>query len=823
MKSVSAHEAIKGQIVAFLFNTRADVLRDEMYRALCLHVLNEAGMPCTVNQITELVAYAISPTVEVSESLKTIIIEEISTLLKRGEIINENGNYTLKQNGLSRLPNTSEEQHIKEEIFNEIKRVAQEINPLASKHDIETLYEFYSVVCELIALDRVAHIIRSRTTNIYQIEYDDLSELVERTKTDLEIDKIIDVEKFLQKCFCEPSEKLANYLLTTIKVNIILKLLAWDPSLKHLQNTVLKGKTIYLDTSILFTLMLATDPLHEFLKSLISASIKELGVTVKVHEITIKEYEMVIKGHTLEFQNEHKHLRELIAIIKKDNVEPKNVISNHIFADYVTNHSDHIDLGSWQRYTNRIGVDSLFDLFEKLGVDNEVKNAFVPQKEFSIIRENMERASIDQVRRGKRSITKSDVTHDSQLFYLIYEGRHRSSELSFGYDTYLLTLDGSLIHFAKYQGISWLDTYFMFPSQWYEITFPFLRMKINDYSQVLKTYSSMAFPDAFSKLGDLIPLHIFGYVFDHGGKDLSLHSVQNIIDVSMQERVMERLDPANKNLRERQEAELRLERMIADKVLEEKKVLEKLSNEKKGLEKRNEQLAKGIEEQKKQLENLDQKATIKEAEVTYYDTQIQNMQHISDIYRSSDELRDNLESEYNNRLSEVNSIHHREMTELKTELIEKEEMVSNQEEKLRNLEVTVNEINDHLKRTREEKESEKKNREKQLRAIKKGIITTLMVFGIVMCLIFLIQTQINVYLLSGCVVVLILGTVLYHWLAKPWWSFIFYGLGLVATAAIILQVYNLETLLWAIPMTWEVLIFGVDRIFNKQENSSRIN
>ena len=54
MKVMSTHDKIKTQIVAFLFNSRADVLRAEMFRALCLHVLNEVDTPCDIGQLTEL-------------------------------------------------------------------------------------------------------------------------------------------------------------------------------------------------------------------------------------------------------------------------------------------------------------------------------------------------------------------------------------------------------------------------------------------------------------------------------------------------------------------------------------------------------------------------------------------------------------------------------------------------------------------------------------------------------------------------------------------------------------------------------------------------
>jgi len=152
-----------------------------------------------------------------------------------------------------------------------------------------------------------------------------------------------------------------------------------------------------------------------------------------------------------------------------------------IFADYVCTSIDHIDPGSWQRYTNVVGIDALQDRLNELGVSIDHQSAFVQSQEFFKIKSNILRASTDHSRRNKRYSSKTDATHDAQIYYHIDKIRRKlSGKYSFGFDTYLLTMDGSLISFAQYQGIPWSETYFLYPNQWYELAFPFLRVKISE-------------------------------------------------------------------------------------------------------------------------------------------------------------------------------------------------------------------------------------------------------------------------------------------------------------------------------------------------------
>src|SRR5574341_838838 len=439
MHPISTHEKIKTQIVAFLFNSRADVLRGEMYRALCLHVLNEIDTPCDIVQLTDLVAYAIDTNAQKSSALQTVISDEVTTLVKLGKVVLKDGLYSLHKLEKVAVPDDKEEKELQKTLLEEIDKIARSINPEISKAHINRLFDFYIAVCDIVAKERMLHLAQAGHIDIDFIDFGAISETIERLKIEHNLDKITESEKFINRCFISPNEALSNYVFTLIQVNIIMQLLTWDPSLEYIRENILKGKTLYLDSSILFALMIKAEPTHDFINSLITSSIEELGVNIKVHEDTLIEYDAVVKYHDVQFIEKRLDLAQLALIAKKDNISPRDILSDNIFSDYMSTSIDHVDLGTWQRYTNTINVDSLRKKLLELGVSFDKQAMFVPSNEFFRIRSNMLRASVDHARQNKRSAVKTDGTHDSQLYYLLEHIRQKSEgKFSLGFDTYLL-------------------------------------------------------------------------------------------------------------------------------------------------------------------------------------------------------------------------------------------------------------------------------------------------------------------------------------------------------------------------------------------------
>lgn len=818
---MTTHDKIKTQIVAFLFNSRADVLRGEMFRALCLHVLNEIDTPCDLEQLTDLVGYAIDASVRKSTGLQTVISDEVTTLVKEGKVVFKDGLYSLDKLEKNPLPDNQEEKELRKVLLEEITNIARSINPDISKAHINKLFDFYIAVCDIVAKERMLKMAQAGKINLNYTDFGELSETIEKVKIEYDINNITNSEKFIDQCFIQQNEILSNYAFTLIQVNVIMQLLTWDPSLEYIRENILKGKTLYLDTSILFPLMLNSAPTHDFINSLIIASIQELGVNIKVHDDTLKEYDSVIKGREAQFTDRKLDLKQLAMIAKKENVSPRDILDDDIFSDYLSVSLDHVDPGSWQRYTNDIGVDSLKQRLTKLGVSIDRQYMFVPNEEFYKIQANMKRASVEHSRRNKRSTSKTDVTHDSRLYYLLYKIRQQSSaKLSIGFNTYLLTMDGSLIPFTQLQGIPWSETYFLYPNQWYELAFPFLRVKISENPLIPKNFASMAFSNVFTKLENLIPLQIFGYVFSGGGVDLSLKSVQSVIEALYEQRLVERLDPSNKNITDREEAKLKLQRMIAEKMIEENEQIGQLVQKGKLLRQENKSLDSVLYKKHDDIKKLEDEALHKEIEISRIEEQILNKRNIADIQSSTEDLRKRLESDQQRQIDEITSYYNKELERSEEESQRQRELNEINQQELYELRSNVTGIRAILEKSQEEKEKEEVRRIRLADRLKKIIVTAFMLFGILLAIILLNQISASIGVVIISVFFMVFGITSYHAIKNLWWSFISFSFGILLTSGVLLSFYKLETFLWIIPMAWEVLLIFVERVFKGQDNSS---
>jgi hypothetical protein len=389
------------------------------------------------------------------------------------------------------------------------------------------------------------------------------------------------------------------------------------------------------------------------------------------------------------------------------------MLDDAIFADYLGYSIDHIDSGSWQRYTNIVGSDALRDKLEKLGIKLDTQSAFVPSQEFFGIKSNILRASIDHSTRTKRFVSKTDATHDAQLYYHLDKIRRKvSGRYSFGYDTYLLTLDGSLILFAQYQGVPWSDTYFLYPNQWYELAFPFLRVKISDNPLIAKNFASLAFSNIFTKLEKLIPLQIFGYVFDSGGVDLSLNSIEGVVDAMQEERLIERLDPTNKDIKAREEAKVKLQRIVAEKLVEQNKTIEKLEHQKRQLKSENKSLEAVIDDKQDVIKKLEEEFYSKEAEIEDLEKKIVDKKSLSSIQSHTEELRKRLEKTQQQQIDEITTYYNTELETTQEKIFQERQLNEEKDIQLSRLSADIAHIKEAVQQTKTEKESLEKDKQK---------------------------------------------------------------------------------------------------------------
>jgi len=160
------------------------------------------------------------------------------------------------------------------------------------------------------------------------------------------IDKFLDVDEFIRRTLVRPTEVLSEYLHRLIQVNVIMPILSWDPDLAYLQNNILSGKILHIDSNVLFSLMQTTHPQHQFLSNLLRATRNDLGVQLLVHEKTISEYHQPIEWANEQFDHYRSRLRDVAETCKRHNERPADYLEESVFADYVSNNLDHIDQGT---------------------------------------------------------------------------------------------------------------------------------------------------------------------------------------------------------------------------------------------------------------------------------------------------------------------------------------------------------------------------------------------------------------------------------------------------------------------------------------------
>ena len=590
MQAWGGHEDIRLKITAFLFNRRADALRTEMYEALCLHVLSEIGDdPCDQDWVVDMVKYALNLRVEDTSVVTLLVSETLRDLVRDGVVVCQNGLYSLREGEALSLPDDTGQAQLRETISNEIESIAHSLSPTLSRRQIDLLQDFFVEVADVVVQHQLRFVAMGYGLPDVEPDTVDASSVVAACVKKYGIREFIDVDEFVRKTLLRPSETLSNYLYTMIQVGVITQLLAWDPSLQYLRATVLSGKTLYLDSNLLFILMEGTNPLHLLLRNLLRASYEDLGVRVVVLESTVYEYEQTLDWADRFFAENHSYYRQVASLCLREGRDPGESfdLQNALFEDYLKKNPEHIDLGSWRDYLNSIKPAALRSLLESLSVEISSQSLpFIPEGEYERVKEAMLKASQTHVdlRSGRRRL-KRDVGHDVRMYYLIQSIRTkgRSGESSLGYDTYLLTLDGSLVHFTKEMKIHYTDTYFMYPNQWYELAFPFLRLSVADGTGVASGLASLVFSSAFPALASLIPLELSSYVFDLGGTDLSVSSVRNVVEALLEKRLVESLDPTNVDERQREKEKLEIKRMIAEEERKSSQRLHKIEDETRSL------------------------------------------------------------------------------------------------------------------------------------------------------------------------------------------------------------------------------------------------
>lgn len=219
MRLLSKHEQILLKITAFLFNKRANALRGEMYQACCLYVLNELGEPCIRKEVVELVAYALG--VDVTDSLRLVVLEELHKLTNEGLVLLEDERYFIHKDEAMQLPDETGQKQLYETILPEMHKIAVSLNPDISKAQLSSLLDFYIEVSSIAVQHKLTFISRGYGTEEIYTDMEEIIAAALDCKERYGVDKFIDVDKFILRSLINPSEVLSDYLYTLIQVGVI--------------------------------------------------------------------------------------------------------------------------------------------------------------------------------------------------------------------------------------------------------------------------------------------------------------------------------------------------------------------------------------------------------------------------------------------------------------------------------------------------------------------------------------------------------------------------------------------------------------------------
>jgi len=317
----------------------------------------------------------------------------------------------------------------------------------------------------------------------------------------------------------------------------------------QIQMTKSRCLTLYLDSNILFALLIPNHQFHDFVKHLLAASCEELHIKLAVHKRTLDEFHKAVEYQDCQFVNQNAVIRDLIRICAESDADPAEEIEEPLIADFLRMYPGKSDLQMWNRFVaplRPLGVKAQLEAL-KISVDTTYHR--IPDEEYQELQDVFMNASVRHMRSGPKRRLKQNTGHDAFLYRYIYDTRKAASDQTHvSYDRYLFSLDGSLPTACQLLGIPLEETFFLFPNQWYELVFPFLRVDARNMVGAETSFANMLSGVIFPALRELIPIDMYDYVFRAGGDSLPFHTAKQIALQTEQERrqdILARRDPRN--------------------------------------------------------------------------------------------------------------------------------------------------------------------------------------------------------------------------------------------------------------------------------------
>lgn len=269
-------------------DTRIDVYSQMITRCLTEHGKDELKLSY------DAILYHLEKDYHFEEIPKTLIDTALEKLHKDHDVKIEKSFIILSQNKVDEInKNIHEIEKLRETVLNELQeKICSTLADLSkSKIDsvLENFEDYLSSTFQRYGLDLAKILMDENKSNKLvkglvspQNYLDAMMQIVPENKR-------AGLDKIFNDFFFNPSNDLSKYLYALAQSYIILQVLNINPDLKKIQEVAWNKKTIYLDTNVLFPLLLEGDEKHPSILPLIENTIR-LGAKVIVSETTVQEF-----------------------------------------------------------------------------------------------------------------------------------------------------------------------------------------------------------------------------------------------------------------------------------------------------------------------------------------------------------------------------------------------------------------------------------------------------------------------------------------------------------------------------------------------------
>jgi len=523
-----------------LFNQRAQALRGEAYEKLCVLVLDEdaqtGGKGLTQDEVAEKLAalLGVAPT----EGLRTIVTQTLHDLGKQEKTqTGGDGRLTLDAAYSHRVRPEIEVSGYEDALNGDIVATSRVFAPVMGDEERGVFVDVFKQAVHRMG-DYQANFIARVFSNADHVDSSpDMYASLKQDLADKGLEDKVDFDALIVGLFHNPRPAPRSYITWWIQGKVLFEILGNNPDLDEVRRTAVAGKTLYLDSNVLFALFIDKHQFHDFVTHLLAASRDELGVALRVHKLTLDEFHGAVDYQDQQFSAQNAIIRDVVRLCKESGADPADEIEEPLIADFIRANRGSTNIQQWRRFVEPLNPLRIKARLRELKIEIDNTYCRLPADEYEELKGIFQEASYKRARSNPGKRHKHNPGHDAMMFRLITDTRKRISEhVHISHDKYLLSIDGSLPLACQMLEQPLDETYFLFPSQWYEVVFPFLRVDAVDMARSEAALAAMLSGIMFPTLRQLVPLEMYEYIFAVGGDTLQFPAVKNIALEAEEER-----------------------------------------------------------------------------------------------------------------------------------------------------------------------------------------------------------------------------------------------------------------------------------------------